>query len=145
MTNLNSEGIAPPIAERPDPGPFVKPAEAVALTDPTGETPTEDLVLDVQTDRPGIFGPEMVVHLAFRRIGRRRMSLTQTPKRLDMARRWREALRSAPAVGPYRITATTFTDKATGEVRSAWGFAGCDPISEATLADYTTEPLNGNA
>lgn len=141
MTPHDLGDIAPPPADAPDLGAFIRPAEAVALTDPTGTHPTEALVLGVELDRAGTFGPEIVVHLGFRNIGRRRMSLSQTPKRTDLARRWQEVLRSAPAVGPYRITGTTFTDRDTGEVRTAWGFAACDAVTGATVADYTTDPL----
>jgi hypothetical protein len=133
------DGIAPPPAEVADPGAFIRPAEAEALTAITGPSPTEALILDVATDRDGLYGTEIVVYLGFRGLGRRRMSLRQTPRRLEIARKWRDVLATAPAVGPYRITSSTFADRATGEVRTAWNFTPCEMVEGATLADYTAE------
>jgi hypothetical protein len=135
----NPDGIAPPPAEIPDPGAFIRPAEAEALTAITSPSPTEALILDVATDRDGLYGTEMVVYLGIRGIGRRRMSLRQTPRRLEMAQKWRAVLATAPAVGPYRITSSTFMDRASGEVRTAWNLTPCEMVDGTTLADYTAE------
>ncbi len=135
----NPDGIAPPPADVPDAGRFIRPAEAAALTAITAASPTEALVLNVETDKPGRYGEEMIVHLGLRGIGRRRMSLQQTATRLDLARKWKALLATDPAVGPYRITPYTFADRTTGEVRTAYRFSHCERVEGATLADYTAE------
>jgi hypothetical protein len=119
--------------DRPPLGAFLKPQE-VADGAPF-------VILGVEF-ADGHYGEEIVYAVGIDGVGRRRFSLSATPRREAQTAQIRKLLRDAEAVGAYALTKSEWTDEKTGEAKSAWQVTKVDGRPDATLADYTEPPTD---